>query len=349
MRRRPPPATQGRRARARSPWQAAGRRVGCEGRRLRDRLAPRDDCARAGPCRRPRLPPGGPARIGRRAAEEPRQGVEARAATPQAEGRAGGGDPAAGRGGAQAPARGGSALELRQLDRRIRRARGLVGPASAARRGGGAGGGVGPEGHHRRRCARALAPIVPRVRQAAPSTERRHHGGNPARLRAPAHRRGRGGRHAQRLLAALGLRPGAAHPGSRAGPAGAALFEDPLFMSWIPEEDALRSFALKVDEIAVSQLFIDEAQRRQAFERAAEEAALAYFTPRRRAIYSRRLNEMAHVLASAGRIDAARTALAVSRALEKDAMNPFCRALFTHALAERLEQPAAKSPAPAAG
>jgi hypothetical protein len=131
--------------------------------------------------------------------------------------------------------------------------------------------------------------------------------------------------------------------------AGAALFEDPLFMSWIPEEDALRSFALKVDEIAVSQLFIDEAQRRQAFERAAEEAALAYFTPRRRAIYSRRLNEMAHVLASAGRIDAARTALAVSRALEKDAMNHFCRALFTHALAERLERPAAKMPAPAAG
>jgi hypothetical protein len=30
-------------------------------------------------------------------------------------------------------------------------------------------------------------------------------------------------------------------------------------------------------------------------------------------------------------------------------MNPFCRALFTHALAERLEIPAAKSPAPAAG
>src|SRR5436853_317797 len=28
--------------------------------------------------------------------------------------------------------------------------------------------------------------------------------------------------------------------------AGAALFEDPLFMAWIPEEDPLRSFALKV-------------------------------------------------------------------------------------------------------
>src|SRR5260370_18274948 len=94
----------------------------------------------------------------------------------------------------------------------------------------------------------------------------------------------------------------------------------------------------------VRQYFSSRAQRRQAIRRAAEEAALAYFTPRRRAIYSRRLNEMAHVLASAGRIDAARTALAVSRALEKEAMNPFCRALFTHPLAGRLEKPAPKSP-----
>jgi hypothetical protein len=120
--------------------------------------------------------------------------------------------------------------------------------------------------------------------------------------------------------------------------AGAALFEDPLFVSWIPEEDAIRSFALKVDEIAVSQLFIDAAQRRQAFERAAEDAALAYFTPQRRTLYAKRLVEMAHVLKSIGRVDAAKTALAVSRVLPEDATNPFCRALFTHALQDRLEK-----------
>src|SRR5205823_8004138 len=101
--------------------------------------------------------------------------------------------------------------------------------------------------------------------------------------------------------------------------AGAALFEDPLFMAWIPEEDALRSFALKVDEIAVSRLFIDAPQRQQAFERAAEEAALSYFTPQRRSLYARRLLEMAHVLASEKRLDAARTALAVSRGLAVEA------------------------------
>ena len=73
-------------------------------------------------------------------------------------------------------------------------------------------------------------------------------------------------------------------------------------------------------------------------ERAAADAAVAYFTPQRRALYARRLVEMAHVLASEKRLDAARTALAVSRALERDATNSFCRALFTHSLQGRVEK-----------
>lgn len=120
--------------------------------------------------------------------------------------------------------------------------------------------------------------------------------------------------------------------------AGAALFDDPLFIAWIPEEDELRRFALRVDEIATSKLYIDAKQKQQAFEQAADDAAASYFTPQRRGLYSKRLLEMAHVLASEKRPDAARTALAVSRALEQDVPNPFCRALFTHALEGRLEQ-----------
>src|SRR6266850_171054 len=120
--------------------------------------------------------------------------------------------------------------------------------------------------------------------------------------------------------------------------AGAAVFEDPLFMAWIPEEDDLRRFGLRVDEVATSRLYIDPKQRQQAFERAADDAAINYFTPQRRGLYARRLLEMAHVLASEKRLDAARTALAVARALEKDVSNPFCRALFTHAVQDRLEQ-----------
>src|SRR5437763_7826814 len=80
--------------------------------------------------------------------------------------------------------------------------------------------------------------------------------------------------------------------------AGAALFEDPLFMAWIPEEDELRRFALRTDEIPTSQLYVDARQREQAFERAADDAAVAYFTPARRALYAKRLVEMAHILAS---------------------------------------------------
>jgi hypothetical protein len=108
-------------------------------------------------------------------------------------------------------------------------------------------------------------------------------------------------------------------------------------MAWIPEEDDLRRFALRVDEVATSQLYIDAKQRQQAFEHAADEAARSYFTPRRRALYAKRLVEMAHVLASEQRLDTARAALAVSRALEKDVASPFSRALFTHALWGRLE------------
>jgi len=134
--------------------------------------------------------------------------------------------------------------------------------------------------------------------------------------------------------------------------AGAALFADPILRTWIPEEEALRAFALKVDEIAVSRLFIDDAQRKAAFERAADEAAEAYFTPQRRARYARRLLEMVHVLACEGRMDAARTGLAVSRDLEREegAKNPFCRALFTHALegrySKRAQEPSAAPSTP---
>ena len=142
--------------------------------------------------------------------------------------------------------------------------------------------------------------------------------------------------------------------------AGAALFEDTLLVSWIPEEEPLRAFAARLEEIAQSQLYIDDAQRAAAVERAADEAALAYFTPQRRARYAKRLAGMARVLEAEKRIDAARTCLAVSRQLAghsvagpgegaageasgEESLNPFCSALFSHALAPPRPQ---ASPAP---
>src|SRR6266851_2376872 len=138
----------------------------------------------------------------------------------------------------------------------------------------------------------------------------------------------------------------AAEEGARNGFSPPPAYADAL---WILGEEALRSFALKVDEISVSRLFIDDAQRKAAFERAADDAAEAYFTPQRRARYARRLREMAHVLASEGRLDAARTALAVSRDLpgEQGPRNAFARALFSRALEGRWQKPA-ESPIPPA-
>jgi hypothetical protein len=46
-------------------------------------------------------------------------------------------------------------------------------------------------------------------------------------------------------------------------------------------------------------------------------------TPQGGALYAKRLVEMAHVLAFEKRLDTARAALAVSRALEKDFSSPF--------------------------
>jgi hypothetical protein len=119
--------------------------------------------------------------------------------------------------------------------------------------------------------------------------------------------------------------------------AGGTLYGDPLFAAWIPEEEELRAFALKLDEISVSRLYLDDDQKRQAMYQSAEDAAGTYFTPQRRSRYARRLLEMAHILRSEGRMELARIALAVSRALPREdgGRTSFARGLFVHALEQR--------------
>ena len=130
--------------------------------------------------------------------------------------------------------------------------------------------------------------------------------------------------------------------------AGGTLYADPLLAAWIPEEEELRAFALKLDEISVSRLYLDDDQKKQAMYQAAEDAAGTYFTPQRRSRYARRLLEMAHVLRSEGRMELARIAVAVSRALPREdgARNPFARGLFVHALEQRFAR-GREAPAPA--
>ncbi|MFL5422309.1 MAG: hypothetical protein ACJ79Y_16225, partial [Myxococcales bacterium] len=98
-----------------------------------------------------------------------------------------------------------------------------------------------------------------------------------------------------------------------------------------------RGFVLKLDEVAVSQLYLSDEQKKEAMYQAASDAGDAYFTAQRRARYAKRLFEMAHVLRMENRIDPARIALAVSRALGRDdpASKSFGRGLFVHALEQR--------------
>ncbi len=115
--------------------------------------------------------------------------------------------------------------------------------------------------------------------------------------------------------------------------AGAALFADPLFAAWIPEDEPLRAYSTRAEEIAKSALHTDDAQRAQAAADHAREAAAAYFTDARKARYARRLREMAHILRAEKRVDAARSALATARALEGQggSAQAFCDALFSRA------------------
>jgi hypothetical protein len=128
--------------------------------------------------------------------------------------------------------------------------------------------------------------------------------------------------------------------------AGGALFSDPLLAAWIPEEEALRAFADTVDDIA--KVAADEERKKEGTLAAAKAAAREYFDDVRRARYARRLTEMAHVLRSEGRMDAARAALAVARGLEaglSEATEPFCTTLFSRAL--EATGGAGRSPEPA--
>jgi hypothetical protein len=110
--------------------------------------------------------------------------------------------------------------------------------------------------------------------------------------------------------------------------AGAALFADPLFLAWIPEEEPLRAFTAKVEEVKASAL--DDAQKTDAVKEHTKAAAAAYFNDVRKPRYARRLREMAYLLRAEKRIDAARAALAIARALEGQGgtADHFCEALF---------------------
>lgn len=127
------------------------------------------------------------------------------------------------------------------------------------------------------------------------------------------------------------------------------LFAQSEFRDWLPDERAMQSLTLRLDEIGVSPLFIDEGQRTQALRDALTAAVTQYWTAERRALYADRLYDMAHLLRAAARDEHAALAHASAHALESDRpveAVPFCFAMFESALARLNEHDSASSEAP---
>lgn len=135
--------------------------------------------------------------------------------------------------------------------------------------------------------------------------------------------------------------------------ASGALHQLPLVRGWLADEDALRALAQKLDEISVSSLYLDEAQRGEAAARAISDATAAYFDEPRRARWGSRLYALADHLRRSGDTSHARMAAAAARALRagtEPARVPFARLLvekaFPPAPAPSREPPPRDEPAP---
>jgi hypothetical protein len=108
----------------------------------------------------------------------------------------------------------------------------------------------------------------------------------------------------------------------------------PLLRGWLVDEDALRALAQKLDEIAVSKLYVDDRQRQEQSARAIADAVDSAFAGDRRARWASRLFAVAAHLADGGDEPHAKQAAAAARALAGGAEPsrvPFARLLVEKA------------------
>jgi hypothetical protein len=129
---------------------------------------------------------------------------------------------------------------------------------------------------------------------------------------------------------------------------GGRLHDLPLLRGWLADEDALRALAQKLDEIAVSPLYLDDRQRAEQSVRTVAEAIQAYFADgARRARWAARLGTVGAHLARSGDAVHARLAAASSRALARG--DDPGRIPFARLLVEKAFPPTATPPSPEAG
>lgn len=125
------------------------------------------------------------------------------------------------------------------------------------------------------------------------------------------------------------------------------LHDLPAFRGWIADEPFLRKVAARLDEVAVSPLYLDERQRAEQMARVLAEAVGGSLDGERRPLLSARLFAAAADLAARGDEAHARRAAAAARAMRAGtpaAEIPFARRLVEKAFPPA--GPAAPSPAP---
>jgi hypothetical protein len=108
----------------------------------------------------------------------------------------------------------------------------------------------------------------------------------------------------------------------------------PLLRGWLIDEEALRELARKLDEIAVSALYVDDRQRAEQSARVVAEAVEGAFAGERRARWASRLFSVAAHLTDGGDEAHARQAAAAARALARGddpSRIPFARLLVEKA------------------
>lgn len=128
-----------------------------------------------------------------------------------------------------------------------------------------------------------------------------------------------------------------------------ALVELEEFKGWLPAEAALRTLAVRLDEIAASSLYLDEAQREASREAALADAVQGYWSAARRTQAAERLFDAAWLLRETGFAEPARLALGAAAALDSDRpleAVTFCRALFEKVVGQlRSESAVGRAPA----
>jgi hypothetical protein len=148
---------------------------------------------------------------------------------------------------------------------------------------------------------------------------------------------------------AAGLPPLSPEAEREALAASGKLHDLPLLAHWLADESFLRTIAAKLDEVQVSPLYLDEAQRSAQMQRILADAVDGYLDEARRPRLAARLTAVGAHLAARGDEAHAQAAVAAARAIAAGAPGatiPFVRGLVEKAFPPQPSTPPAGPEAP---